>query len=749
MTRTSLTLLSTLSIVSILPSPAAAVPAAESDTAAPGPPRGRDGRLPGEAAFNQCLKLAPGRKVKVSLKPGSELKDLVAWISGMTCKRFIIGGGARSQPVTLISPTPISAGEAYHAFISALEVMGLTVVRSGRFLKIVPGNWAIQSAVPTFTDGQRAKLPPGEVVVTQLLKVRHARVDQLLAVLQKMKSRSGDVAAYLPGRTLILTDAASNVRRMVHIVEELDLEAKRADIWVLRPRHADPAELAKLLGELFSSSGSAASGGGGTPAATPGGGADSSAAPRFLLDTASGSLIVVATAPAFRRVREVVTAVDVESGVGRPRAWIYRLKHGDAQQLATELSGLGASARGGGTTKRRGRAPAPSTTPAGQTALFEGDVQVTAIKATNSLMVVASTRDYLKLRRVLKEIDRPRRQVFIEAYVLDVGLKRERDIGIAMHGGKRFDTTTVLGGTSHGSLNSLGLPTDTLGGLTLGIQGELLGEAAEALGLGDIPSFGVVLTALQQNSDVNLLSSPHLLTTDNEEAEISVGQVIPMRGSGAALPTTTGTGENQQQLNLLANLVPSVERVDVGLTLKLTPTIGDGDTVRLKLEQKAEDVDEKSLSNLGPSTSKKQIRTTITLRDRQPVVIGGLIDERTIVGESKVPVLGDIPILGRLFRREMKTTQKRNLLVVLTPHIIRSQADLRRISVQKQRERKEFLRRYTALRERAGLQEVDYRYKRGLLAEIDHVGARVEEDRRLAEQARIKTEKKEVVHIGD
>jgi general secretion pathway protein D len=746
MTRTHLPLLAaTLSIVFLLPpTPAAAVPAANGDTAAPGPPQA--GRLPGEAAFNRCLRLKPGSKVKVSLKPGSELKDLVAWISGMTCKRFIVAGSVRSQPVTLVSPTPISAGEAYHAFISALEVMGLTVVRSGRFLKIVPSNWAIQSAVPTYTDGQRSRLPAGEVVVTQLIKVRHARADQLLAVLQKLKSRSGDVAAYLPGRTLILTDAASNVRRMVRIVEQLDLEAKRADIWVLRPKHADPAELAKLLGELFA--GSAAGGARGGRAPKPAvGGAGDAAAPRFLLDTASGSLIVVATAPAFRRVRELVGAVDVESGVGRPRAWVYRLKHGDAQQLATELSGLGASARGG-TAKRRGRAPAPATTP-GQTALFEGDVQVTAIKATNSLMAVASTRDYLKLRRVIHEIDRPRRQVFIEAYVLDVGLKRDRNIGLSLHGGKQLGNTTALGGTTHGDLTSLGLASGIQGGLTFGIQGELLGDAARALGLGDIPSFGVVLTAMQLNNDVNLLSSPHLLTTDNEEAEISVGQVIPMQGSGAALPTTTGTGENQQQLNLLANLVPPVERVDVGLTLKLTPTIGDGDTVRLKLEQKAEDVDPNGVSKLGPTTSKKEIRTTITLRDRQPVVIGGLIDERTMVADSKVPVLGDIPILGRLFRYEKKTTEKRNLLVVLTPHIIRNQADLRRISVQKKRERKEFLRRYTAHRERAGLQEVDYRYKRGLLAEIDHVGARLEEDRRLAEQAKIKTEKKEVVRIGD
>lgn len=702
-----------------LPGQAWARPAADSS-----PPKAKaEPALPGEPEFNSCVKLRARQQVKVSLKPGSELKDLVAWISSMTCKRFIVGQSVRSQPITLTSPTPITAREAYHAFVSALEVMGLTVVASGRFLKVVPAAWAMQSATPVYGDGEQRRLPASEEVVTLLLRVRHARADQLLAVLQKMKSRSGDVSSYLPGNTLILTDAASNVRRMAQIVQRLDVEAGRAEIWIVRPQHADPTELAKLLEELFAGSSRKAKAG------TAGHAGQEEPDARFLADAASGSLIVLATEPIFRRVESVVRAVNIESSEVQVQAWVYPLRHGSAEQMAQELGGLGASAASGSTKGSRAR---PKAAARAEGTLFEGKVQVTAIKATNSLLIVASTRDYLRLRRVIHEIDRPRRQVFVEAYVLEVVLNSERDIGLAMHGGKMNESSLLMGGLFHGAdLTSTSITPSDLMGLAVGVQGPLLEGAKSAFGLSaDIPSFGIVFQALQKNSNVHVLSSPHLLTTDNEEAEILVGVNVPQRGA-SSIPTSAG-GDNQQQLTLLANLSPVVEHVDVGLRLKLTPTIGDGDTVRLKLEQKVDAVEKEDFASLGPSKSRREIRTTVTVGDRQTVVIGGLIGKRTSLAESKIPVLGDIPIIGRLFRREGKKTERTNMMVVLTPHIIRDQSDLRRIFTRKLRERQDFLRRYTSQQERLGLTEVDYRYKRGLLAEIDHVGARVQQEQQLA-----------------
>ena len=686
--------------------------------------------VPGEPEFNSCVRLPASRRVKVSLKPGSELKDLVAWISSMTCKRFIVAQGARSQPVTLTSPTPISAGEAYRAFVSALEVMGLTVVPSGRFLKVVPAAWAVQSPTPVYADGEQGRLPAGEEVVTQLLRVQHAGAAELAAALSKMKSRSGDVSAYLPGGALILTDTAANVRRMARIVAMLDVPNRRGEIWVVRPRHADPEELAKLLGELFAGERATAAKGGASP---------SEGAARFVVDGASGALLVVAQEAVFRRVRAVIEAVDVQGQGLQARAWVYRLKHGDAEKIAQELSGLGAGAASSGAA-RRGRRGASTAAAAGETTLFEGKVQISPIKAQNSLLVVASPRDYLQLRRVIQEIDQPRRQVFIEAYILEVKLDKQRDLGLALHGGKLFDSASVYGGLAHGSdlTSATVIPSDLMG-LALGIRGPVVEGSGEALGLGvgnDIPAFGIALRAMQENHDVDVLSSPHLLTTDNEESEILVGKNIPQRSGGSSLPSSGSSGEQQQQLTLLANLVPSVEHVDVGLRLKLTPTIGDGDTVRLKLEQKADEVDKVDFGGLGASTSRKEIRTTVTVNDRQTVVIGGLIDRRSEDGESKIPLLGDIPILGYLFRRQTKHTVRTNMLVILTPYIVRDQADLHRIFAEKLRERQDFIRRYTAYKERLGLSPVDYRYKRGLLAEINSYGARLEAERELEQASR-------------
>lgn len=705
------------------------LPAHGKQPAEAAPVRSPADALPGEPEFNSCVRLPASRRVKVSLKPGSELKDLVAWISSMTCKRFIVAQAARSQPVTLTSPTPISAGEAYRAFVSALEVMGLTVVPSGRFLKVVPAAWAVQSPTPVYADGEQERLPAGEEVVTQLLRVQHAGAGELAAALSKMKSRSGDVSAYLPGGALILTDTAANVRRMARIVGMLDVPDRRGEIWVVRPRHADPEELGKLLGELFA----------GERAAARGAASSQESAVRFVVDGASGALLVVAPEAVFRRVRAVIEAVDVQGQGQQARAWVYRLKHGDAEKIAQELAGLAGAASAGGAAQRR---PAASATATKETALFEGKVQISPIKAQNSLLVVASTRDYLQLRRVIQDIDQPRRQVFIEAYILEVKLDKQRDLGLALHGGKLFDSASVYGGLAHGSdlTSATVIPSDLMG-LALGIQGSVVEGSGKALGLGagnDIPAFGVALRAMQENHDVDVLSSPHLLTTDNEESEILVGKNIPQRAGGSSLPSSGSSGEQQQQLTLLANLVPSVEHVDVGLRLKLTPTIGDGDTVRLKLEQKADEVDKVDFGGLGASTSRKEIRTTVTVNDRQTVVIGGLIDRRTEDGESKIPLLGDIPILGYLFRRQTKHTVRTNMLVILTPYIVRSQADLHRIFAEKLRERQDFIRRYTAYKERLGLSPVDYRYKRGLLAEINSYGARLEAERELGRASRPK-----------
>lgn len=702
-------------------------------------PASQPASVAGAGELQTCLKLRAGRPVKITLKSPTTLAELVGWVSSMTCKRFIVGASTPAQAVSLIAPAPVTAAEAYRAFLSALEVMGLTVVPSGGALKVVPASWAQQAGVPTYRDSDRRLLPESDQVVTQIVRLREARLGELLPVLHKLKSRAGDVASYAPTGTLILTDHASNLRRMLKILAELDVPLGHGRIWVVRPRFADAADLARVLGELFAPPSGAAHALVRTPearASAGGAGAASDAAsdatgpaPRVLADTNSNALLIVASEPAYARMLAVVRALDSESEVTRTETWVHRLEHAEAETMSKSLSGLGLD--GGRPVRRAGSA-------AGAAPAFEGQVKITADKSQNALLILASLRDYLRLRRMLRELDRPRRQVYIEAYVLELRIDGDRSLGFSYHGATQQgsgDKTTILGNLGHGELSSLlGVP---LTGLSLGVvgpaltgSGALLGKDSNGNAYPDVPAFGIVFQALQTRGDVNILSTPHLLTTDAEDAELHVGESIPTR-RGASLPSLG----SDKQLSLLASLVPpAVEYKELGLRLKLTPTIGAGDTIRMRLRQEVSGVQEKDFGGLGASTSEKLINTYVTLRDRQTIAIGGLMSDKQGKIESKVPVLGDIPILGRLFRREQVTTIKSNLLVVLTPHIVKDAADLQRILRRKLRERQEFLRRYTSWRERSGLVPVDFSYKRGLLGEIAAYGAELDEEVRLARE---------------
>ncbi|MFH1130844.1 MAG: secretin N-terminal domain-containing protein, partial [Pseudomonadota bacterium] len=211
--------------------------------------------LPGEREFNECMKIPPNRKVKVTLKPGSDLQDLVYWISTMTCKRFIVADNLRANKVTLISPTPVTALEAYRAFLSSLDVMGLTVAASGKYLKIIQGNWSIHSSVPTFVGQEGEKIPSSDQVITQIVRIQHVDVNEVLGVLNKMKSRSGDVTSYKPTNALIITDVAHNVKRLLRIIKELDAPTTGEKIWVVRLKYAEVEEAHKILTQLFAQQG--------------------------------------------------------------------------------------------------------------------------------------------------------------------------------------------------------------------------------------------------------------------------------------------------------------------------------------------------------------------------------------------------------------------------------------------------------------------------------------------------------------
>jgi general secretion pathway protein D len=351
-------------------------------------------------------------------------------------------------------------------------------------------------------------------------------------------------------------------------------------------------------------------------------------------------------------------------------------------------------------------------------------------------VVYSSLKDYQSLRRVIEKLDGPRKQVYVEAMILEVLLDKSRDLGIAYHGGIPTkiggQESVVLGGFDAGkTLNPAGLAGDLVG-----LAGAVFGPALSATTSRlfgtqvDIPSFGAFIKLLQKNNDVNVLSTPHLLITNNQEGEISVGQRLPFPSGflggfgGGGLPGQAGAGGLGGLLGGTA-----VNREDVSLRMKLIPSVNEYNMIRLDVDVEISDLASPNFNGLGPATTKRTAKTPVVCKDQQTVIIGGLMSDRQSDTVSKIPVLGDIPVLGFFFRNTSKQLVKSNIIIALTPYVITDMEDLRRVAEKKMRERREFIERFSAVEDKAHFDAaIDYRRKRGMLEEINRASREIDDE---------------------
>ncbi len=649
----------------------------------------------------------------------ADLPDLVRTITAITGRSFIIGGKVRSIKATVYSPSKVRPAEAYRAFLSALDANGLTVVPAGRYLKIIESSGSAATPLPVYREGE--VVPVEERMVTRLHRLSHVSAEDISEVLSRFKSRDGDVTVYAPTNTLIITDTGANVRRLLQLTEELDVAASGEQIWVEPVHHAAASDLAEKLLEIFEAAGGtgptkARSGAarrpptkaGGTPGgpsstgpATVGTGQSESRLSKIIPDDRTNSLIIVATERAYLRILELIRRLDVPLA-GEGEIHVEYLQNADAEELAGVIQSIVGGGRGGGAARRRpaGGASGGSSSGGGGAAgasteadVFEGTVQVVADKATNSLVILSSLRDYTSLRAVIQRLDIPRRQVFVEAAIMEVSQSRLNTLGVSLHGGLPVDIpvdgTTgdpAIGftGTAYptGGLpfSSVAIDPTALTGLAAGLLGPEIEGSEQVIGF-SLPAFGVVLQALQSDNDVNVISTPHILATDNVEAQITVGQNVPVQQGFAGLGNLAG--QAGQAGAGLAGLLPqvNVQRQNVGLTLKLTPHVNESQQVRLELNVELSEV--QGAGGINPIISQRTANTQVVVRDQQTIVIGGLVRDVEAETVDKVPVLGDIPVLGYLFRRTQTRREKQNLLIILTPYIIRDASDLRAIFQRK------------------------------------------------------------------
>jgi general secretion pathway protein D len=556
----------------------------------------------------------------------------------------------------------------------------------------------------------------------------YAQAETMKQAFGALKSDAGDLQTI--GGIVLVTDYASHLSDMMSLAKLIDVPGGTEGVYTIPVKHADAVKLQQKLDGFLGISGAAArprpepgAGPGATPAA------ESAALPsKIMVDDRTNTLVLASSEAGYLRVKALVERLDIPLEVeGGATFHVYRLTNAIAEELAktlTQAIGGQAQAQAQGSRPAQGGSrtaagstpavPAPAI-PGDLGAALEGPVRVIGDKPSNALIVMSSGRDFLALRSIIRELDLPRRQVYIEAMILEVAVGNELELGASWHGalglGKSGDAT-VVGSMQTGSVSTLDPRSIATAGLPVG---GLLGKTVELFGQ-SIPSFGVLMQAVSDTSNLNVLSAPSIIALDNEEAKYKVGVNVAYKKA-----SFTGLTGGDSPANALQT---SFDRKDLVLQLAIKPHISTDENLMLEVKHEAEELQGENAG--GPIWSTRAIETRVVVRDQQTVVIGGLLQERETSSVSKVPLLGDIPILGHLFKRTQKSKRKTNLVIMLTPYIVKDQLELQAIRERKLREHDEFTRSFKALSSMPYEPRMDYGRKRGLLEEINRTVADIE-----------------------
>jgi general secretion pathway protein D len=539
--------------------------------------------------------------------------------------------------VTIVSPRKIAVDEVYNVLGSILEIYGFTTVDAGEVIKVVPSMEARGKNLDLRLN--REEMSPDDKVVTQILPLQHANPDEMKKILDPMISKTSVILSYPPTRMLIITDVLSNIKRLQEIVTALDVEGAGDEISYIPLQAASAAEIVKALAVVFASQQRA-----GLPAI------------RLVADDRTNSVILVASQQVTVHVKKLISLMDKEVPQSASTLQVYRLQNANAEDLVKVLMNIPKDAK--------------EPKQAGTASVLSKDVSVVADKATNTLIITANRDDYRTIEGVIQQLDVPRPMVYIEALIMEVSVNKNFNVGVEWSLLKDTGSLTGLGdsatgvgmaGFNSGTSSIIPQVNATTGALSLP-SGFSLGVIGAGITIGGMvfPNIGAVLQAYQNDSDVSILSTPQLLTLNNEEAEINVGKNVPYITRSDTSTSSPGTTYGQ-----------SYEYKDVGVILKITPNINEEQFVRLKIDQQVTKVSGTQTST--PTTLKRTAKTTVVVKDKETVVIGGLIDDSTSVDNNQVPLLGDIPILGWLFKSKSKGRDKTNLFIFITPHVVRNQ----------------------------------------------------------------------------
>jgi general secretion pathway protein D len=684
-------------------------------------------------------KAHPG-PVVVTFKADAEVKDLVAWVMGFTCKNVLLDPrvAATGRKISIVTPSQMSPDDAYQVFLAALATINLTTVTRGNTLRIVEASAAHKEAVPLLHAGT-----PGDTdqYVRYVYKPSFVTAEQLHPACTAMKSDAGDV--FTLGQVLVIADYASHVREMLAFARLVDVPGGSDGIYTLPVRHADAGKLAEKLNAILNlTAGPApirpAPPDPGKP--DPGKPAVAAVPSKIIVDERTNTLIIASGDAGYQRVKALVDRLDVELEIeGGSAIHVYPLGSAIAEELAKTLTQAisdGRSARPPGTPGAAGSAPpgparsgpgaaaSPPTAPPaappdasidGLGAAIEGQVRVIADPPTNALVVMANARDFVAIKDVIRQLDQPRRQISLEVVILEVEAGTDQTLGTASHGGQTLGSNSgsaLFGGVKTQDVNTLNV-LESLKTVTGGFAG-IAGPTISLLGQ-SIPSYTVLFQALARQTRSNIISSQNITAVDNVLAKFKVGTKRPVDMG----TVTTPFGGN-------AAVSHRIEFPEFPLKLDIKPHISSDDSVLLEVSQDAEEL--VNLTAQGPITNTRMFDTRVVVHDQETVVLSGLSQERESTDTTKVPLLGDLPLLGYLFKTTTTSKLKTNLLVLLTPYIIKDRRDFQAFRERKLREYDEFAGSVSSLSHMAYLPDVDYRKKRGLVEEINRAVLDAEHD---------------------
>ncbi|MEW6664882.1 MAG: type II secretion system secretin GspD [Thermodesulfobacteriota bacterium] len=591
-----------------------------------------------------------------------EIQVLIKFISDLTGRNFLVDPAVKGN-VTILCPEKVTIDEAYRVFLSTLEVQGFTPVETGKVIKIIPSATARTKGTETLQGGEMKG--PEDRIITQMVPLKTANAGDIAKALLPLVEKTGALIPYPETNTLILIDSLSNVNRLLRIIAELDVSGSE-EVRVFGLKHAKAEELAKRLLPLFQDEKGRKEGGGGDKPA------------KLIADDRTNSVVAMAEPKAMAKIGTLVAELDREIQRPRENIHMYNLENARAEELVKVLTEL--PGKGGKEEKDKAKPAAPAP--------LSKDIQISADKATNTLIIVAEPEEYQILQRIIRNLDRPRIMVYVEALIMEVSASKAMDLGVEWRVGNEYKGgygAGKEGGVWFGGSTGPDNDTESLskglipGGFAAGVLGKGI-----TLGTVTFPTIAAFVKAVRSDSDFNILSTPQILTIDNEEAMIEVAKNIPF------------VTRVDQGVSTTDRAIQSFQYKNVGVVMKVTPQINENRFVRLHVEQKVEAViSDTALGGtvLAPTTTVRNAKTTIAVKDGETAVIGGLLEKRMERGNNMTPCLGGLPGAGWLFKSVSDRDEKTNLLVFITPIILENREEVRSLYEKKRQEANEETRK--------------------------------------------------------